>query len=230
MLTNQEKIALAITSYGSQRALARALGVTHQKVGRWLKEGLPGGVKTIPEPFADPIDRVFANHVGAAAAQAQADRIPFDPKFPVFMRRGEPMRNGDESKIFYAQHTEYLRPAARKAILRHVIATKKILKASVGSRIDVLKAVSQSGLASMREKYDQRLGRIKSPEILPVFTKSIDVRGGATKMVDEIEKYLAEKHAPSAKDLGTEFLFQLATVPGKRAKPKPKRNETKRRR
>jgi len=49
-------------------------------------------------------------------------------------------------------------------------------------------------------------------------------------MVDEIEKYLAEKHAPSAKDLGTEFLFQLATVPGKRAKPKPQRNETKRRR
>jgi hypothetical protein len=145
------------------------------------------------------------------------------------MQRGEPLRNGDESKIFYAQHTEYIRPQARRAILRQVIATKKILKASVGSRIDVLRAVSQSGLASMREKYDQRLGRIKSPEILPVFTKSIDVRGGATKMVDEIEKYLAEKHAPSAKDLGTEFLFQLATVPN-RGKKKPARNETKRRR
>lgn len=230
MLTNQEKLALAITSYGSQRALARALGVTHQKVGRWLKEGLPGGAKAIPEPYTDVIDRVFANHVGAAAAQAQADKIPFNSNFPVFMRRGEPLRDGSESKIFYAQHTEYLRPAARKEILRYVIATRKILKASVGSRIDVLRAVSQSGLASMREKYDQRLGRIKSPEILPVFTKSIDVRGGAVNMVDEIEKYLAEKHAPSAKDLGTEFLFQLATVPGKRAKPKPQRNETKRRR
>jgi len=229
MLTNQEKLALAITSYGSQRALARALGVTHQKVGRWLKEGLPGGVKAIPVPYADPIDRVFANHVGAAAAQAQADRIPFDPKFPVFMRRGDPLRNGDESKIFYAQNTEYLRPLIRREILRNVIATKKILKASVGSKIDVLKAVSQSGLASMREKYDQRLGKLKSPEVLPVFTKGIDVRGGAVRMVDEIEKYLREKHAPSAKDIGTEFLFQLKTVPN-RGKSKPKRSENKRRR
>lgn len=229
MLNNQEKLALAITSYGSQRALARALGVTHQKVGRWLKEGLAGGAKAIPEAYSDPIDRVFAQHVGAAAAQAQVDKIPFNPDYPVFMQRGEPLRNGDESKIFYAQHTEYIRPEARKAILRHVIATKKILKASVGSRIDVLRAVSQSGLASMRDKYDQRLGRIKSPEILPVFTKSIDVRGGAVKMVDEIEKYLKEKHAPSAKDIGTEFLFQLKTVPTS-GKKKPNRNESKRRR
>jgi hypothetical protein len=229
MLTNQEKLALAITSYGSQRALARALGVTHQKVGRWLKEGLPGGVKVIPEPFGDPIDRVFAQHVGAAAAQAKSDRLPFNPEYPVFLQRGEPMKNGDESKIFYAQNTEYIRPQARKAILRQVIATKKILKASVGSRIDVLKAVSQSGLASMREKYDQRRGKLKSPEILPVFTKSIDVRGGAVKMVDEIERYLKEKHAPSAKDIGTEFLFQFATVPT-RGKSKPKRSENKRRR
>jgi hypothetical protein len=229
MLTNQEKLALAITSYGSQRALARALGVTHQKVGRWLKEGLPGGVKAIPEPFSDPIDRVFANHVGAAAAQARADRIPFDPNLPVFMRRGDPLRNGDESKIFFAQNTEYIRPETRRQILRNVIATKKILKASVGSKIDVLKAVSQSGLASMREKYDQRKGKLKSPEVLPVFTKGIDVRGGAVRMVDEIEKYLREKHAPSAKDIGTEFLFQLKTVPN-RGKSKPKRSENKRRR
>jgi hypothetical protein len=230
MLTNQEKLALAITSYGSQRALARALGVTHQKVGRWLKEGLPGGVKAIPAPYTDPIDRVFANHVGAAAAQARADRIPFDPENPVFFKRGDPLRNGDESKIFFAQNTEYIRPEARRRIYRNVIATKKILKASVGSKIDVLKAVSQSGLASMRDKYDQRLGRMKSPEILPVFTKGIDVRGGAVRMVDQIEKYIAEKHAPSAKDVGTEFLFQLTTVPGKRGKPKPKRSENKRRR
>jgi hypothetical protein len=230
MLTNQEKLALAITSYGSQRALARALGVTHQKVGRWLKEGLPGGVKTIPEPFSDPIDRVFANHVGAAAAQARADRIPFDPNLPVYFKRGDPLRNGDESKIFFAQNTEYIRSETRRQILRSVIATKQILKASVGSKIDVLRAVSQSGLASMREKYDQRVGRLKSPEIVPVFTKSIDVRGGAVKMVDEIEKYLREKHAPSARDVGTEFLFQLKTVPGKRGKPKPKRSENKRRR
>ena len=230
MLTNQEKLALAITSYGSQRALARALGVSHQKVGRWLKEGLPGGAKVIPEPFSDPIDRVFANHVGAAAAQARADRLPFDPDNPVFFKRGDPLRSGDESKIFFAQHTEYIRPETRRKILRNVIATKQILKASVGSKIDVLKAVSQSGLASMREKYDQRKGRLKSPEIVPVFTKGIDVRGGAVKMVDEIEKYLREKHAPSAQDVGTEFLFQLKTVPGKRGKSKPKRNETTRRR
>lgn len=229
MLTNQEKLALAITSYGSQRALARALGVTHQKVGRWLKEGLPGGVKLIPEPFSDPIDRVFSNHVGAAAAQARADRLPFDPDNPVFFKRGDPLRSGDESKIFFAQNTEYIRPETRRRILRNVIATKQILKASVGSKIDVLRAVSQSGLASMREKYDQRVGRLKSPEIVPVFTKSIDVRGGAVKMVDEIEKYLREKHAPSARDVGTEFLFQLKTVPGKRGKSKPKRSENKRR-
>jgi hypothetical protein len=80
----------------------------------------------------------------------------------------------------------------------------------------------------MREKYDQRVGRLKSPEIVPVFTKSIDVRGGAVKMVDEIEKYLREKHAPSARDVGTEFLFQLKTVPT-RGKSKPKRSENKRR-
>ena len=71
-LTQQDKLALALTSAGSMRSLAKQLGITHQKVGRWLREGEPGGIKAIPAAASQAIGKVFTHHVKLAKEVATA--------------------------------------------------------------------------------------------------------------------------------------------------------------
>lgn len=85
------------------RALARELGVSHQKVSRWLREDPKGtpewdgkfrGVKHIPETNAPTIDRVFKQHAKFVKEQAKAADIPYNPKAPAAMFR-VPLRKTD---------------------------------------------------------------------------------------------------------------------------------------
>ena len=57
-LTSQAKLALAITSAGSQRNLAKLLGVTHQKVGRWLREGEHATLHDLATEFGVSAERI----------------------------------------------------------------------------------------------------------------------------------------------------------------------------
>ena len=85
MLSKQEKLALIMTSAGSMRNAASLIGITHQKLGRWLREGEQGGVSHIPDdPAIDyAINVAFSIHKDIARDQALSDGVPFNAKAPV---------------------------------------------------------------------------------------------------------------------------------------------------
>jgi len=91
-LSLQDQIALIYTSQGSQRAVARLLGISHQKVGRILKTGQEGGytpsAKTLQDSqLKETIGRGFSIHKAIVREQARKDRLPFNPDIPVLYQR-----------------------------------------------------------------------------------------------------------------------------------------------
>jgi hypothetical protein len=135
-LSSQAKLALAITSAGSQRNLAKLLGVTHQKVGRWLREGEPGGIKQIPREATDIINQAFRFHKDVTKAQAKADRLPYDPALPVYATRPT-LRNGKPGERILISGTEYIRPDTRDAVFESLQKSKQINAISVRSKVDI---------------------------------------------------------------------------------------------
>jgi len=81
-LTNQDKLALALTSAGSMRNLGALVGVTHQKIGRWLR-----GDTAIPREATKAINLAFKIHSEIARDQAAVEGLPFDARVPVFVTR-----------------------------------------------------------------------------------------------------------------------------------------------
>lgn len=86
------------------RALARQLGVTHQQVGRWLREGEPlhidihgnmptnkdGSLKVYgraPDWIDDQLNYVFDVHRDITKDQAKVDRVPYNATVPVYTER-----------------------------------------------------------------------------------------------------------------------------------------------
>ena len=91
-LSIQDQVALIYTSQGSQRAVARLLGINHQTVGRILRAGQEGGFKIDGPALKRPelVERVregLQTHTDLARAQARRDGLPFDARVPVFYRR-----------------------------------------------------------------------------------------------------------------------------------------------
>jgi DNA-binding Lrp family transcriptional regulator len=91
-LSIQDRVSLIYTSAGSQREVARRLGISHQKVGRILKAGQEGGFSLKAEALKDPdlvarVDRAFEDHKRITREQAKRDRIPYRESVPVFQKR-----------------------------------------------------------------------------------------------------------------------------------------------
>lgn len=135
-LTSQAKLALAITSAGSQRNLAKLLGVTHQKVGRWLREGEPGGIKQIPREATQIINVVFDLHKRVTKDQAKVDRLPYDPQLPIYSTRPT-LRNGKPGERILIASTEFIRPDTRDAVFESLQKSKQINAISVRSKVDI---------------------------------------------------------------------------------------------
>jgi hypothetical protein len=88
-LTVQDKLALMMTATSSQRELAAFIGISHQRVGRWLRFGYEGGAKRLPtDPETlDLIDTAFEMHTEVCKAQAKEDGLPFTRELPTFTHR-----------------------------------------------------------------------------------------------------------------------------------------------
>lgn len=155
-LTLQDKLALAMTSAGSQRALARELGITHQKLGRWLREGEQGGVKAIPAVAAPAIGAVFKAHTKATRDQARADRIPFDPERPVYVQRAPTLRTGEPSERTFADNTQYIREKLREEIIVAAQQSKQYFQVSIRSVIDFSKYAWNTAFEAVVSKVAKR--------------------------------------------------------------------------
>ena len=91
-LSLTDKIALIYTSAGSMREVGRRLGISHQKVGRILRSGVPGFHQVTARVTSDPalidsVNQAFRIHSHITKAQARADNLPFTPAAPIFNKR-----------------------------------------------------------------------------------------------------------------------------------------------
>lgn len=247
-LSSQDKLALALTSAGSMRNLAKLVGVSHQKIGRWLREGQiePGG-KTknkIPADASAAINVAFAFHKDVTKQQAQVDRLPFNPNAPVFLFRPT-LRNGQPGERLLAANTEYIKPQLRDQIFLDLKKTKQILNISLRSTINlrsylkgkptdspkklrekfrVRGAKDERGRSTLMASFDQREAeKPGSGFIAPINTSMTDFspRADAQLSLRDINSKLSSKHSPHAIALADQFLIQ--TLPGQygnQSKPK----------
>jgi hypothetical protein len=117
-LTDRDLLALAFTGYASQRAMARELGVSHQKLGRWLK-----GESAIPaDSFTRRgIETFFTQHNKRVQKWAKAQGVPYigpvmldrRPLDKVDPKTGRPIL-GDRVVI---HNTQFITQAVRDAII-----------------------------------------------------------------------------------------------------------------
>lgn len=178
-LTLQDKLALALTSYGSVRALSRDLGVSARTVGRWLRAGEViedesrddvgeyVGVKEIPEYAAPLIDTVFEIHSDIAREQARVDKLPFNKAAPLFVERKQ-LRDGRKGDRAVAEHAQFVRPDLRVESIKHAAKSGVYLQASVRSRIDLKRYFKERAI----EKIKERGWRMSSAELARSMLKS----------------------------------------------------------
>jgi hypothetical protein len=230
-LTAQDKLALALTSAGSMRQLAALLGVTHQKVGRWLREGGPGGVKKIPDREYENIDFAFDLHKQIAKEQAKTDHLPYTADAPVFVyrprmsKRDPKTGEGMQGDRMIVSHTGFLSPDIRERVITSMHRTGQFIAVSVRSMANLYSyldiqpryANTQSGRKIFKLSMLQpfRAREIEDPGSnarAPIATKRENISLGADIGVslEGIRQKLRQKHEPHSApfDVGTELIFQ----------------------
>jgi len=249
-LSSQDKLALALTSAGSMRNLAKLVGVSHQKIGRWLREGEPNGAKKIPAEATAAINVAFAFHKDVTKQQAKLDRFPYNPQAPVFVERPT-LRNGKPGERLVANNTQYIKPELRDQVFEDLQKTKQIQGISVRSQINLksyLKAKPTDNANALRRKFKYQgekdnQGRTtlmasfdrreaQSPGsgfVAPIYTRMSDFtpRAKPNDSLRDVNSKLQEKHSPHATVFADQFLIQ--TLPGQyENQAKPKRQSAKR--
>jgi DNA-binding transcriptional regulator YdaS (Cro superfamily) len=152
MLSPQQKLAVMLTSAGSQRKLASLMGVSHQKIGRWLREGVPAtidpttgyvihqaGAKRIPDDALPAIDYALSIHRKILVDQARSDHIPYSSEVPLYAYRGilsKGENKGKKGDRVFVDNTEYISKSNRMLWLRQMYLSGKFVKANVRSTVD----------------------------------------------------------------------------------------------
>lgn len=179
MSSIRDRVALIYTSAGSQREVARRLGISHQKVGRILKLGQEGGYRPDAKALQSPelraaVDRGYAEHKRIVKAQAKRDGIPYRDAAPVFQRRLPikvtttvvDRRTGEMKRVpvidpatgrqqtrpgerIEAPNLHWLSDAQRASFVRAMHSTGKFAGVSVQSLVN-LKAYFRRAEANMR--------------------------------------------------------------------------------
>lgn len=256
-LSSQEKLALALTSAGSMRELARRLGTTHQRVGRWLREGESGGVKSIPSDLftTEAIETVYRSHVDDTRARAKADRLPFNAAAPVYMER-KTLATGQPGDRVIAEQTQFIRSALRGEIMQGAHDSRKFVSSSVRSIVNLRsyfrsRAVEEIKRRQRRDVTPAQLAKyierdfksdmaslhnrtIDTARPFPLYTQKEGLligRKGDRRTARSIETKLREKHEPATGEAGTVFadkyLFQ--TIPADYVSRKKPRSSKRRR-
>lgn len=228
--TPREKLALAITSAGSQRQLAALVGVSHQKIGRWLREGQPGGAKVIPDYAVPAIDLAFNLHADVSRAQARRDRLPFDGNLPVYAHRPNLRKVERDTKApipgerVIVEPTQYMAPDMRERVIASFHASRQYATISVQSLVNLYSyigiqerfASTQSSrkifrLSLLQPFRDREIEAAGSNARAPLNTKKENIMPDAEigLSLQGVRSKLREKHEPHAAegDIGTRLLF-----------------------
>lgn len=142
-LSARDKLALALTSAGSERNLAGALGITHQKLGRWLREGEPEGIKKIPADAAPLIAQVWKMHKSLVREQAKVDNLPWSDELPVYAHRKKYYNRARKRVVtgnrVFVENARFIRRDLRMQYLHGMQSTGKFLAVHAGSYVNLYK-------------------------------------------------------------------------------------------
>lgn len=237
-LTLQDKLALALTSWGSPAVMAAAIGVSPRTMKRWLNEGYDNGVKSIPAYAAPSIQALYASHRDVTRDQAHADNIPWNFHRPIFLER-KTLRDGSPGARVVGEHTQYIKRDLRMQIMADQQRSQRYLAASVRSKIDLTRYFRLDAEGNVKQKYSfgktpaqaaamnlksfaakekRERGRvIDKVRPFPLFTRYENI--SPQRDIDDmrgvigIEKQMRSKHEPATGEPGTvaadQFLFQL---------------------
>ena len=171
----QDKLALALTSAGSQRELGRRIGVSHQKIGRWLREGNEGGVKKIPSDSTTraSIKKAFTKHLKTTSARAREHNLPLIHGVPVYLER-KPLNTGELGDRVFAVHTEFLRPELRGKIVLEAHQTGKFLHVSTRSVIDKHSYAKREAAKEYKKRKGTMMGVYTKPQLAQMIMNAMD--------------------------------------------------------
>jgi hypothetical protein len=148
-LSLQDRVALIYSGAGSQREVARRLGISHQRVGRLLKAGSPelGGYALNSRALLNPdllarVESAFDAHKREAKAQARRDGIPYSADVPIFARNVA-HSDGSPGGRVAAEHTHWIRDELRNLWIKKAHATRKYANVSVQSVVSLYDYIKQ---------------------------------------------------------------------------------------
>lgn len=237
-LTLQDKLAVMMTSAGSQRQLAALIGVSHQRVGRWLTIGQttpmgePSRVREPRDPdIRSAIDQAFAIHTEMARDQARLDHIPFNAALPVFAARLQ-HADGRPGMRVVIDHTHRMRDELRDAAIRQAQRSGRYHNVSVRSTVNVRKYFSRGEreLANRRGIKPQRGKKVTAQtdprwlyreefkldiaegvQTRPIYTPYTPMQLGLPidLINSEVHRKLRSRHEPATGDPGTALSDQI---------------------
>lgn len=234
------------------RSLARQLGVTHQKVGRWLREGEPGGIKAIPAAASQAIGKVFTHHVKLAKEVATAQGLPFRAALPIYTER-RALDTGNLGDRVFSENTQFIKRATLDKIVKQAHKSQKFAHVSARSVVDIHSYAKAAALGQIAErkakgrstpysanalakiianKIDEKDSKrvISSVKLQPLFTQYTPIYPGSDlpAALDEFDSKLRTKHEPATGAPGTaladQLLFQLMPRSVKRVATRPAKN------
>lgn len=235
----QDKLALMMTSAGSQRQLAAFVGgVSHQQIGRWLTigqttpQGEPSRVRPPTDPeILDAIDTAFELHVQVCRDQAQADHIPFSISAPVYATR-RIYSDGAIGQMVDIRSTHRLSDELRAQVIRsahdtrpdfYYAVTVQSLVAQVPywwyteNRLDFSKIRRTEEMVCYRdhlmpsneEDDEYSAGRVKLQKINTKVSAMSSIVP-ASFVIAEVENKLQVRHAPAIGDEGTALATKIS--------------------
>lgn len=230
----------------TQRRLGDLLGISHQRVGRYLREGDIGGVLSIPDDpaFTGALDHWFGEYAALAEEQAKVDHIPFSRQAPVYVER-KPLRTGLPGDIIATGNTEYVRRELRDKWLGGMVRTQKFHKVNVRSVISLKdyfdnvaaeeiangrRGIRKGDLSRMltrnfiaRERERGKIIDASSP--FSMYTQSEAATGSPAMVIAGVEYKLQTKHEPATGRPGTKLAYEyvLQQKPANYVKPARKR-------
>lgn len=222
------------------RALAAELGVSHQRIGRWLRgESLGAFDKRSPrfDPFAsEGLNIGFKAHARACERIANRHGIPFDPELPVYWHL-KPRKDGKLGDRVFAEHTQWIGKEMRMWIFERLRTTGLFAMAQIGSEVDLVLYFDQADERQGRKRRNrsQEQGRETLRQRLEngetrskIYTKRQDFGIKSTRdNLFNLEELLRIKHEPATGGPGTSlassYVLQLMPLP-KDEKPNASRS------
>jgi hypothetical protein len=209
-----------MTSAGSMRNLGALIGVSHQKIGRWLRQETK-----IPNDklLQGSIDYAFRLHKKEVKRIATADRIPYDDAIPILAERQRfktGPKKGQKGERVAVNHTHWLSDELRHLVIDSVQKSGKYYGASIGSLVNLIvynddaeerikkEIRKERRIRTNKErigKLELELKLLQDAKIAPIYTpmQVIDGRYPSSITNDNLDEILQIRHEPATGDKGT---------------------------